>query len=84
MTHFVSFQVGELKEEIDAALSGISKFIKTQMDGTVAWQKALQKVEMQEQREQKRVEISQVQGDVAIVQQTPASTASSNVIISVQ
>ena len=73
-------QVGELKEDIDSALNGISRFIQSQMDFSTARQ--LVKRNMQDQDE--TADVKQVKLNMATVEQPFASTDSGKEVISVE
>ena len=77
-------QVGELKEDIDSALNGISRFIQSQMDFSTARQLAKQNKQKQEENNQQIADIKQVKLNMTIVEQPSVSTDSAKEVISVE
>ena len=77
-------QVGELKEDIDSALNGISRFIQSQMDFSTARQLAKRNMQNQDENSQQIADIKEVKLNMATVEQPSFSTDSGKGVISIE
>ena len=77
-------QVGELKEDIDSALNGISRFIQSQMDFSTARQLAKRNMQNQDESSQQIADIKEVKLNMATVEQPSVSTDSGKGVISIE